>query len=322
MKAMTIVAVALLLAWPLYNVVLAVFAWRRPRPRQPEHTTGLHFWIVIPASHEQKPALLESVLALDSPEYPVRVLVAGQGTDALNAAYGVIRHTAVEQGIERRTVIGVLDGRPDPGLIREVARYFGGRNVGAVQCHVRIHSPATLLTFLQDLEFAVVGDSSQRMRDVLGSVELGENGQFVRLDALARLGDQPWSGSLEHRLYQAGMSVRYATDAVISQDAPPVRFGKWAPAVISGALVAVTLLTGTYVWLAALLVPGLVWGLVHRARFGAESWRRTLVVSVLYPIYLGLRRRSPTRVTNVVPLTRPRLLPWAGGNPGFSARRP
>ncbi|WP_037270380.1 glycosyltransferase [Kibdelosporangium aridum] len=319
---MTIVAIALLLAWPLYNVVLAVFGWRRPRPRQPEHTTGLHFWIVIPALHEQKATLLESVLALDSAEYPVRALVVDRDVDALNAAYRVIKHTAVEQGIERRTVIGVLDGRPEPGLIREVARYFGGRNVGAVQCHVRIHSPITLLAFLQDLEFAVVGDSSQRMRDVLGSVELGENGQFVRLDALARLGDRPWTASLEHRLYQAGMSIRYATDAVISQDAPPVRFRKWAPAAISGALVAVTLLTGTYVWLAALLVPGLIWGLVHRARFGGQSWRRTLVASVLYPIYLGRRRRSPSRVTNVVPSAQPRLLPWAGGNPGLSARRP
>ncbi|MCE7002870.1 hypothetical protein LWC34_08500 [Kibdelosporangium philippinense] len=307
---MTLIAIALLLAWPLYNVFLAFFAWRAPRPRQPEHTTGLHFWIVIPASRE---------LALDSPEYPVRTLVA---EDGLNAAYQLIRDTAFEQGIERRTVIGVLDGQPEPGLIAEVARYFGGRNVGAVQCRVRIHAQTSLLGFLQNLEFAVVGDSSQRMRDLIGSVELGENGQFVRLDALARLGDRPWSGSLEHRLYQAGMSIRYATDAVISQDAPPVRLGKWAPAVISGALVAVTLLTGTYVWLAALLVPGLIWGLVHRVRFGDSSWWRTLVVSVLYPIYLGLRRRSPTCVTNVVPSAQPRLLPWAGGNPGLSARRP
>ncbi|SMC58105.1 hypothetical protein SAMN05661093_00667 [Kibdelosporangium aridum] len=157
MKAMTIVAVALLLAWPLYNVVLAVFAWRRPRPRQPEHTTGLHFWIVIPASHEQKPALLESVLALDSPEYPVRVLVA---------------------------------------------RYFGGRNVGAVQCRVRTR------------------------------------------------GDKRYS----RRGHAADRNVCLARRTA---------------------------------------GPGLVWGLVHRARFGAESWRRTLVVSVLYPIYLGLRRRSP-----------------------------
>ncbi|MBE1470075.1 glycosyltransferase [Kibdelosporangium phytohabitans] len=314
---MTAIAIALSLAWPVYNLFLAVFALRRPRPRprQPEHTAGLHFWILVPGGDAWD-------AVFDSPRYPVRVLAVGRGADALDEACRAIRDVAADQGIERRTVIGVVDGQPEPGLIGEVAAYFGGRNVGAVQCRVRVPARGGLLGFLQDLESAVAGDAAQRARDLLSGVLLGANGQFVRLDVLARLGDRPWSGSLEHRIDQAGMAIRYATDAVVRQSVRPVRPGSWALAVVSGALAASAVVSGTYVWLSALLLPGLVWGLLHRVRFGGQPWHRTLGAAVLYPIYLGLRRASPACVTNAVPPSQPGLLPWAGDNPGLSARRP
>lgn len=262
MTPLALFFVALLLLWPLHNLTLAAFAWWRPRPgkRLPEGEHGLRFWIVIPALNEERvvEATVRAALALDSPDTPVRVLVVDDGSDdatpdilrgikdprlrvlrrdppnarqgkgeALNAAYRFVRTIARWEDAERRTVLGVIDGdgRGTPRMLREVAAFLSDRGAGAVQCRVRIHNRGNLLAFLQDLEFSCVADASQSLRDVLGCVDLGGNGQFVRLSELARFGDSPWSACLVEdlelglRLHLAGVRIRYATDAVVTQQA-------------------------------------------------------------------------------------------------------
>ncbi|NKQ52533.1 glycosyltransferase [Amycolatopsis sp. K13G38] len=256
-----IVGLALLLAWPVQNTVLAAFAFWRPRPDVHNGPLPqLRFWIVIPALDEERvvAATVRAALALDSPQTPVRVLVVddastdstpeilaaidhprlhvlrralpdarrGKG-EALNAAYRWIRGVAVGEGAERETVVGVIDGdgRGEPGMLREVAGFFRRRDVGAVQCRVRIHNRDRLLGLVQDMEFSCIADASQSLRDVLGSVDLGGNGQFVRLSDLMRFGDAPWSRCLVEdlelglRVHLAGMRIRYASNAVITQQA-------------------------------------------------------------------------------------------------------
>ncbi|MBP2325137.1 hypothetical protein JOF56_005522 [Kibdelosporangium banguiense] len=321
----------------LYSVFIAAFAWWRPRPRNAGHASGLTFWIVILGADEKA---IRAAFALDSPEYPVRVLCQDADEskgEALNAAYRHIRDSAVEQGIVRQTVIGVFhgDGCAEPGVLKEVAAFFSGRKVGAVQSRIAMRGS------LRGLDFTATEDASQRRRDAFGHVKLGGNGQFIRLTALMRLGDSPWSGSLSHRLHLAGVGIRYAANAVVTQEASPrVDFrslkyvrkltwpraaalvAPWLAAPLTAGVLALTIATGNAAWLGALLAPGLV----QRLRPSGEPWRRMLAAGILYPVFLLFRIISPwhalIRMTNVVPLVPPGLLPWTDGHPGLSARRP
>jgi 1,2-diacylglycerol 3-beta-glucosyltransferase len=383
----------LLLLWPGYNLVLTVFAWWRPRPAKvaDERSTPTPFWILIPALNEERVvrATVRGALALDHPDTPVRVLVVDDGSDdatpavlasitdprlhvlrrnapnarqgkgeALNAGYAFVRDVTRREGTFDDCVLGVIDGdgRGTPGMLGEVVRYFADRRVAGVQCRVRIHNRHKLLAFLQDLEFSCVADASQSLRDALGSAELGGNGQFVRLSALAGLGDAPWSNCLVEdlelglRLHVSGQRIRYATNATITQQGlvdvrrmlrQRARWGqgnlqcvRFVPRLVAApsvsglalleflyyllapwligpasllvvgllALTATGMVTGDNfggvvatgaaapwslaLWLAAFLVPGLVWGIVHRVRHGDEPLHRALLVGLVYPGFL------------------------------------
>jgi 1,2-diacylglycerol 3-beta-glucosyltransferase len=126
------------------------------------------------------------------------------------------------------TIVGVIDGdgRGAPGMINEIVdEFFTDPRVGAVQCRVRITNRHRLLGFLQDIEFACVAHAAQRFRDIVDAVGLGGNGQFVRLRDLTRFADAPWTTCLVEdldlglRLHLAGVRIRYASAAVISQQA-------------------------------------------------------------------------------------------------------
>ncbi|UMP06818.1 glycosyltransferase family 2 protein [Amycolatopsis sp. EV170708-02-1] len=251
---------ALLLGWPIYNIVLSLLSLRNPRPGSPGVGRPLCFWLVVPALDEELviAGTVRSLLALADGDNRLRVLVVDDGsTDrtstvlkaidddrmmilrrelpearqgkgaALNAAYRLIRDLAREEGTAGETVVGVVDadGRVSPNLLTEVDRYLADGTSGAVQCRVRIRNRDSLLGLLQDIEFGCVADAAQTVRDTVGTVALGGNGQFVKLSVLIALGNDPWSSCLVEdtelglRLHRAGVRVRYVRHAVVTQQA-------------------------------------------------------------------------------------------------------
>ncbi|MFD5827278.1 glycosyltransferase family 2 protein [Lentzea sp. NPDC060358] len=388
--------------WPCYNLVLALFVWWRPKPGGPDVSSRhpLQYWIIIPALNEERVVAntVRSALALDGARTPVQVVVVDDGSDdrtphvlaqiddhrlhvlrrvppearqgkgeALNHAFRYIRDLAEEAGTVHRTIVGVIDGdgRGEPGMLSEISAYFAQRAVGAVQCRVRIHNRTNLLAFLQDLEFSCVVDASQSLRDVVGTVGLGGNGQFVRLKTLMGLGDAPWSACLVEdlelglRVHLSGRRVRYATRATITQQGltdvqrllrQRTRWGQGnlqcleyvpklvkarhvgsmalleflqyllTPWLVAPMTLLITALVGFNfyaqfaghaiggftadvsgtvlalgIWLAALVFPGLVWGVVHRLKHGDEPLWRCLAVGLAYPVFLILGSISTLR---------------------------
>ncbi|MFD9706253.1 glycosyltransferase family 2 protein [Lentzea sp. NPDC059081] len=392
----------LLVFWPCYNLVLALFVWWRPKPGGPEVPSRhpLQYWIIIPALNEERVVAntVRSALALDGARTPVQVVVVDDGSDdrtphvlseiddhrlhvlrrvppearkgkgeALNHAFRYIRGIAEEAGTVHRTIVGVIDGdgRGEPGMLSEISSYFGQRAVGAVQCRVRIHNRTNLLAFLQDLEFSCVVDASQSLRDVVGTVGLGGNGQFVRLSTLIGLGDAPWSACLVEdlelglRVHLSGRRVRYATRATITQQGlvdvqrllrQRTRWGQGnlqclgyvpklirakhvgsvalleflqyllTPWLVAPMTLFITALAGVSfyaqlsghvvagftadtsntlialgIWLVALVLPGVLWGVVHRLKHGDEPLLRCLAVGLAYPVFLILGSVSTLR---------------------------
>ncbi len=146
----------------------------------------------------------------------------GKGA-ALNAAYDDVRRRVGRASA--RVVIGVVDadGRLEPGVLDAVDEIIRIPKVGAVQLMVRIFNRGRWLTRFQDFEFVSFSALLQRARQHLGSVGLGGNGQFVRLQALQSLGDAPWSDCLTEdldlgiRLAMQGWDNRFTADSVVSQ---------------------------------------------------------------------------------------------------------
>jgi 1,2-diacylglycerol 3-beta-glucosyltransferase len=108
-------------------------------------------------------------------------------------------------------------------MLSEVAYAMRDPRVGATQSRVRIHNRDRVLAAVQDLEFGCVADASQSMRNTLGTVGLGGNGQFARLSALLELGPRPWSRCLVEdlelglRMHLTGTRVRYLPHASVTQ---------------------------------------------------------------------------------------------------------
>jgi cellulose synthase/poly-beta-1,6-N-acetylglucosamine synthase-like glycosyltransferase len=259
--ALAAITIALLIAWPVYNLGMALLAARPTRgPARVTEPVPLHFWIMIPALNEAAVIghTVSAALALETPLTPVRVLVVDDGSDdatpdilaaiddprlhvlhrehpnarqgkgeALNAGYREILQLAAAAGETISTVVGIIDGdgRGDSRLLTRIAPLFADRHVGAVQCRVRIHNRRRILGLLQDIEFACIANASQSLRDRLDSVGMGGNGQFTRLTELVRLGVSPWSACLVEdmelglRLHLDGISIRYCSTAVITQQA-------------------------------------------------------------------------------------------------------
>jgi cellulose synthase/poly-beta-1,6-N-acetylglucosamine synthase-like glycosyltransferase len=226
-----------------------------PNPAQP--TT---FWIIVPCLNEERvvATTVASALALSGPwGTRTRVLVVDDGSDdatpdvlaafdhdhlhvlrrdlplarqgkgeALNAAYRYIRDRVEDEGTDpRRVAVGVIDGdgRASATMLHEVSFAMRDPGVGATQSRVRIHNRNRILAAVQDLEFGMVADASQSLRDTLGTVGLGGNGQFARLSALIGLGDSPWSACLVEdlelglRMHLDGTKVRYLPNASVTQ---------------------------------------------------------------------------------------------------------
>ncbi|ASU79691.1 N-acetyl-glucosamine transferase [Actinopolyspora erythraea] len=253
-----VLMIVLLVWWPTLNLVLAAFSWRVPVPTAKKASTDwFTFFIVIPALNEERviESTVRHALALGTPETPVRVLVIdddsddgtrailegisdprlhvihrepprariGKGDSLNQACQYILNHAELDPA---RTVVGVIDGdgRGSPNMLTEVANMLRDETIGAVQCGIRIQNREGVLTLLQDLEFGAMMDSVQLLRDLLGSVGLGGNGQFIRLSVLA---SYSWSDSLVEdyefalRLHLDGVRVRYTNSARVGQQGLP-----------------------------------------------------------------------------------------------------
>ena len=145
---------------------------------------------------------------------------------ALNEGYRFIRSVAARSGFDPSDVVLCIvdaDGRVRPDVLSHVAPYFTDPKVGAVQLLVRIRNRTSWLARFQDYEFLVFSSLTQTAREHIGSVGLGGNGQFTRLEALMALGENPWSDCLTEdldlgvRLAAAGWQNRFCGETWVDQ---------------------------------------------------------------------------------------------------------
>lgn len=167
------------------------------------------------------------VMVIDRP-----VEVAGRGKGAvLNEGYRVLnelleaRHPLVA-GFGDDVLVGVIDadGHLEPDALDQVARLFASPRVGGVQMGVIIGNAADgLIPRCQDLEFVGFSHLAQAARDRIGSVGLGGNGQFTRLEALRSLGRPPWTDCLTEdldlglNLTRLGWHIRFCRTTSVTQ---------------------------------------------------------------------------------------------------------
>lgn len=154
---------------------------------------------------------LRAQLAAEERGEPERLLILtrrgeesrqGKGA-ALNAAYPLVLRHVRERGLATDGVIVAVmdaDGRLSPGSIGSALALFSDPRVGGVQLVVRIRDRRKLIGQFQDIEFWMISALSQFARSISGTVSLGGNGQFTRLNALEGLDGEPWSRSLTEDL--------------------------------------------------------------------------------------------------------------------------
>src|SRR5919201_5019650 len=219
------------LAYVAYLFVLS----RRQRPDPPPAPADLTFAFVIPCLNEEAvigvtldrllPLLSDDDLVLvvddasdDSTADALRAYESqrvhvlrrelpearrGKG-DALNAAVQHLRRSGlVGDRSPDEVVVAIFDadGGLAPEALSVVAGYFRDPRAGAVQIGVQMrNADVNLLARMQDMEFTVFTEVFQRARQLIGSVGLGGNGQFVRLSALESLGESPWTSCLTEDL--------------------------------------------------------------------------------------------------------------------------
>jgi 1,2-diacylglycerol 3-beta-glucosyltransferase len=264
-----LVGLALLVAWPFYNLTLVIYTARDGKNSGRHSRAGGNpatghepevFWIVVPCLNEERVVgqTVRYALELHGPlGTRTRVLVVNDGSDdgtplvlagiddpnlhvlnrvlpdarngkgeALNAAVRYIRKITAAEGTDPAAVaVGVIDGdgRASRNMLTEVSWAMRDEAVGATQSRVRIHNRDKLLAAMQDMEFACIANARQLMRNALGTVGLGGNGQFARLSALDMLGDAPWSACLVEdlevglRMHLAGVKIRYISRAAVTQ---------------------------------------------------------------------------------------------------------
>jgi cellulose synthase/poly-beta-1,6-N-acetylglucosamine synthase-like glycosyltransferase len=169
------------------------------------------------------------VLVVDrSPE------VAGQGKGAvLNEGYRMLEglldahDPIVEAFAADDAIVGVVDadGHLEPKALQEVSTLFADPQVGGVQMGVVIgNAQDGLIARCQDLEFIGFSQLAQAARDRIGSVGLGGNGQFTRLEALRSVGPTPWSACLTEdldlglHLRRLGWHIRFCRTTAVTQE--------------------------------------------------------------------------------------------------------
>ncbi|ABG05544.1 glycosyl transferase, family 2 [Rubrobacter xylanophilus DSM 9941] len=259
----SITVIVLLVA--LYGYALAALSLRSPGTRPGDALdSGLLFVLLVPALNEERviSRTLSSLLRLrgnflvlvidDASEdgtvaavrpflenprvrllrQPPEEARRGKG-HVLNAGVGAIRRMRISEYFGAENIIVTVfdaDARVEPGFLDAVAPCFADPRVAGVQSAVRMYNAdANLLTFWQNLEFAIWGRVMCRAKNLLGSATLGGNGQCVRLSALEGLGEEPWQAAsltedldLSLRLLASGGGLlRFCPSATVWQEAVP-----------------------------------------------------------------------------------------------------
>lgn len=263
--ALPVVLLGLFALWlfPAIQVILA-WSGRKGGPpveNQDPQAEIQHFFLLVPAMNEGTVirATVEDLLTLKAPGAQVAVWVINDAsTDdtaevlasidnprlyvlnrklpnaqrgkgrALNDAFQRICETVKEnQWDPHKVAIGVIDadGRCSDNLLSEAKSFFYDPQVAAVQSRVWIRNTDSFWGLAQHMEFSHMVNATQNMRDRVGSVALGGNGQFVRLAALQVLGNNPWSDCLVEdldlgvRIHQNAGTIRYTSAAHVDQQA-------------------------------------------------------------------------------------------------------
>jgi cellulose synthase/poly-beta-1,6-N-acetylglucosamine synthase-like glycosyltransferase len=163
----------------------------------------------------------------------------GKG-DALNAAYRALAESLPASADLMRTIVVVVDadGRPAPNCLAACAasHLFGDTSVGAVQVDVWMSNRGVLppsgkrfgagLVRMQDLEFRTAIAAIQMSRGITGTISMGGNGQFTRLEALQSIADEsgPWRGALLEdfelgvHLLTAGWRTGFTRETHVAQE--------------------------------------------------------------------------------------------------------
>jgi 1,2-diacylglycerol 3-beta-glucosyltransferase len=144
----------------------------------------------------------------------------------LNNAYRLL-HDVLAGAPRDEVIVAIVDadGRLHPDAPSFAATHFADPEVGGLQSLVRIYNRGRLLTWMQDLEFAVYGHLYQAGRNDWGTAGMGGNGQFNRLSALDDVADEigPWRDRLTEdqdlglRLIAEGWEGRQDVRATVSQ---------------------------------------------------------------------------------------------------------
>jgi 1,2-diacylglycerol 3-beta-glucosyltransferase len=209
------------------------------------------FWVVDDDSVDATAQIVEQLAAGDPDIRLVRRRMPNARTgkgDALNSAYQELCASLDAEVDRDKVMICVVDadGRPSANLLRVCAgpRIFGDPRIGAAQVEVRMtnraerhplpgrgivsNSLAALLARLQDVEFRGPISAMQMLRARTHTVNLGGNGQLVRLSALDELAGErgaPWGNALLEdyeiglRLMLAGWRIAYTVSAWVDQEA-------------------------------------------------------------------------------------------------------
>lgn len=257
--------IVFMLAWTTLLFVRAARWSRRTGPGAGEGSDASSFlWIfLVPALNEEEVIAdsVERLLAVEAEHR--RIVVIDDGSDdatasilagidhpdlevitrsgtasrqgkaaALNHAWSGLGGLVERSGFPRdRVIVCVVDadGRLDPASPSIAARHFEAEEVGGLQCLVRIYNRGRLLTWMQDVEFAIYGRLYNAGRSGWGTAGMGGNGQFNRLSALDSIAVAagPWRDRLTEdqdlglRLIAAGWQGRQELTARVDQQGLP-----------------------------------------------------------------------------------------------------
>ncbi|GAB3566419.1 glycosyltransferase [Spelaeicoccus albus] len=215
---------------------------------------GAHLWIIDDASDDGTASVVRRLMEFDDRIHLISRVRPdarlGKG-EALNDAYRTVSaRIGDDPEMRRRTVIGVLDadGYLSDNALAAIAGpdAFGDSRVGAVQIEVWMKNRNDMrplpgrgrianafgryLVRMQDVEFRTTNSAMQLFRVQTGSVGMGGNGQFTRLDALDAVAERfgaPWGRKLSED-YELGLHIlelgyrnHYTRAAHVSQEALP-----------------------------------------------------------------------------------------------------